>query len=88
VLGEFDGLPRPQKRGTWGTPLLVKGDKNGEAEAEDEDGDEEVAVGEDGFGTLGFVHRGFSGSGFDFSSEQGLKPTLFHGVYGTTKVVP
>lgn len=37
-------------------PELVQGDENGEAEAEDEDGDEEVAVGEDGFGALGFVH--------------------------------
>jgi len=34
----------------------VKGDEDGEAEAEDEDGYEEVTVGEDGLGALGFVH--------------------------------
>ena len=34
----------------------MEGDKYGEAETEDEDGDEEVRVGEDGFGALGFVH--------------------------------
>ena len=37
-------------------PELVEGDEDGEAETEDERGDEEVAVGEDGFGSLGFVH--------------------------------
>ena len=38
----------------------MEGDKDGEAEAKDEDRDEEVAVSEDGFGALGFVHWGFS----------------------------
>ena len=35
----------------------VKGDEDSEAETEDENGDEEVAVGEDGSGALGFVHE-------------------------------
>jgi hypothetical protein len=43
-------------------PELVEGDEYGEAETEDEDGDEEVAVGEDGFGAIGFVHGVTSGA--------------------------
>jgi hypothetical protein len=43
----------------------VKRDKDREAEAEDKDGDDEVGVGKDRFGALGFVHPGSSGSGFD-----------------------
>ena len=43
----------------------MKCDEDGEAKAEDEHGDEEVAVGEDGSGALGFVHWGSSGSVFD-----------------------
>lgn len=35
----------------------MKGDKNRQAEAEHKDGDEEVAVGENGFRTFGLVHR-------------------------------
>ena len=46
-------------------PVLVKRDKDGEAEAENEDGDEEVAVCEDSFGSLGFVHLLLLGFGTD-----------------------
>ena len=35
---------------------LVECDEDGQSEAEDEDGNEEVAVREDGFEALGFVH--------------------------------
>jgi hypothetical protein len=45
--------------------MLMQGDKDGEAEAEDEDRDQEVGVGEDGFGSLGFVHWALVVSDFD-----------------------
>jgi hypothetical protein len=56
--------------------MSAKGDEDGKAEAEDENRNEEVAVGEDGSGALRFVHRVTSGSGFDdtVGSPQGLKP--------------
>jgi hypothetical protein len=66
----------------------VESDEDGEAEAEDENGDDEVGVSEDGFCALGFVHGVTSRLGFDCSSEQGLKPTFFRRFCGTTEVMP
>ena len=42
--------------------MSVESDEDGEAEAEDEDGNNEVGVSEDGFGALRFVHGVTSGA--------------------------